>query len=71
MENKEHHKEKGELTSADEILEPDTMASQEVSVAQFGTQTLEEGDEVWGNGIRIGLHPHVNGGRAELYKLNR
>ena len=42
------------------------MARQEVSVAQLSAQSFDQGDEVMGNVRNCSLHPHGNGGAAEL-----
>ena len=64
LQHKKQQQRKSQLALAREILRPHPMARQEVFIAQFGAQGLNEGGEVMGNVSTICLHPHINEGTA-------
>src|ERR1019366_5633974 len=65
LQEKKHQQGESQLALTGKILRPDSMASQEVGIAQLSAQGFDQGDEVLGNVMNNSLHPHGNGGTAE------
>ena len=65
LQHKKHQSWEGQLTVAGKVLRSHSMASQEVRIAQLGSQSYNQGDEVMRNVMNSRLHPQVNGGTAE------